>query len=574
MPRPASAAWISAAVAIVVAALWLHWSPLDANDLIGGDEGYYGTLARNLLNDRGQWISPSLTPLGPPGDKPPLYPALLALSVAALGPFEPALRWPSILMAVWIAIATGILAARAIIAVSGSEGGGGAASPGRMIAWLAAPVAAAMLVTLPWYGDASRSAMSDIPLTACGCAALLVITSRTPTARRAAWAGVLLGLAFQCKLWLAGVFGLPAAVALLPIGATRREAPGVRRPAGWAPLATMSGAAVVVASLHLITVAIGRPGDLPHWWSVYWQRMVVERVTDVASPYARPGGYYLSLLAHALVLVAPLAGLGLDRLTRRWREPAPSAVLAWCATSLALSAFTVKSAVYLYSLLPGWVVAATVGAASLAAGTARPRLLTLVVAAAGAPWVIRRLGGEPTPFGPWAALWGLALAATWLAARRPAMGVAAAALLALLAIAGGLWRESRRLPLRYHDPGFRVVARALAPRLADRPPGRTSFVAPEAPAFAAYLFRTGRYWGTPRAPWRAGDRTTVAADTALRVFIVDPTQQAYGGWPDSATLGWLESSTREVTGAIEREAGRPIAVRVFVRRDPVERGAE
>src|SRR5262252_1929489 len=104
MPRPASPAWISAAIAIVVAALWLHWSPLDANDLVGGDEGYYGTLARNLLSDRGQWISPSLTPLGPPGDKPPLYPALLAVSVARLGPGEPALRRPSILMAVLLAI--------------------------------------------------------------------------------------------------------------------------------------------------------------------------------------------------------------------------------------------------------------------------------------------------------------------------------------------------------------------------------------------------------------------------------------------------------------------------------------
>ena len=57
----------------------------------------------------------------------------------------------------------------------------------------------------------------------------------------------------------------------------------------------------------------------------------------------------------------------------------------------------------------------------------------------------------------------------------------------------------------------------------------------------------------------------VEADPDLRAFVVDPEQRFYGGWPDSATLGWLERDTKEITGAIERQAGRRLEVRVFLR---------
>jgi hypothetical protein len=133
-------------------------------------------------------------------------------------------------------------------------------------------------------------------------------------------------------------------------------------------------------------------------------------------------------------------------------------------------------------------------------------------------------------------------------------------------VLGGLVREVQRLPVRYHDPGFAAVAAALAPGLRDAPPARASYVAPEAPAFAYYLFRTGRYWGTPIAPWSAGQLAAIAADTNLRAFVVDPSQRFYGGESDSSALAWLEHDTREITSEIERDAGRRLEVRVFVRR--------
>jgi hypothetical protein len=101
--------------------------------------------------------------------------------------------------------------------------------------------------------------------------------------------------------------------------------------------------------------------------------------------------------------------------------------------------------------------------------------------------------------------------------------------------------------------------------LADVPPGRAAFVAPEAPTLAYHLFRTGTYWSTPAEPWSAARRARIMADTSLRAFVVDPGGTLYGGGPDAEALAWLERERREITRAIESRAGRPIALRVFVR---------
>ena len=83
--------------------------------------------------------------------------------------------------------------------------------------------------------------------------------------------------------------------------------------------------------------------------------------------------------------------------------------------------------------------------------------------------------------------------------------------------------------------------------------------------FAYHLFRTGAYWATPNRPWTAERFAAVRSDTTLHVFVVDTTRSFYGGWPDSATLVWLEHETRELTPPRPpgRTAVRPL--RIFVR---------
>ena len=161
--------------------------------------------------------------------------------------------------------------------------------------------------------------------------------------------------------------------------------------------------------------------------------------------------------------------------------------------------------------------------------------------------------------------WAACTLALGVAGKRPAWRARLAVALGAVIALAGLAREVQRLRLHYHDPGYRFVAKTLAPLLATANRARPSYVAPEAPAFAYYLDRAGQYWATPYVPWTRERFADIRADTALRAFVVDPTQSFYGGWPDSAALHWLETRTREVTGDIEARAGRTIAVRVFTR---------
>src|SRR5689334_1412817 len=162
-------------------------------------------MARNLLASPAQLVSPGLSPLGPPGDKPPLYPMLLAPFVRAWGAVPAAVRALSAPCAAVIAGGTGALV-------------GMAAGP-----WTAA-FAAALLATLPWFADASRAAGAELPLTAFATLALLVLAVEPRSRARAALAGAALGLAFLCKLWLVA----PAALAALAMVARRdRRAGGV-----------------------------------------------------------------------------------------------------------------------------------------------------------------------------------------------------------------------------------------------------------------------------------------------------------------------------------------------------------
>ena len=483
--------WLPAAIVLgvlAVIACWLVWSPLDGNDLVGGDEGYYGTMARNVLASPRQLVSPSLSPLGPPGDKPPLYPALLALSVRAFGPSAAALRWLSVLSAACIALGLAGLVGRA-------------AGP-----WAGA-AAALSRVCLPAFAGGARVVAAEFPLTALGGTALLCASGGTSSTWRGFVAGALLGAAFLCKLWLVALLALPVLGLFWPL---RRERA--------AALTALVVTAAAVASLQLAAVALFDPRSLGHWWAIYLGRSLAERAggAGYAAYWLQPPGFYAAALAHAFVLLLPLVALGVVAALRRFREPVPRALLLWAAGTVVLSLFAVKAYGYVHVVLPAWAGLAALGAHALA---------------------------------------------TWPRKWAPAVAVA----LVVAPGAAGFAREAQRLPWTYHEPGYRVVAQAVAPLLADVPPQRACFVGPEAPTLSFHLFRTGSYWGTPYRPWTDERRGEVEADTALRVFVVDPGRELYGGWPDSTTLAWLESSTRELTAAIAARTGRPLALRVFVR---------
>jgi len=195
----------------------------------------------------------------------------------------------------------------------------------------------------------------------------------------------------------------------------------------------------------------------------------------------------------------------------------------------------------------------------------RPSIGPLVAGAVLTSPLVARFGAQGLPAPAWAAVWVAAGALVWLT-RLPKVPVSRLAQgWALLALGLGATRSAVRLSAAYHTPGYERVAAAIAPRLSDVAPDQACFVAPEVPTFAFHLFRTGRYWGTPIEPWSADRAPALRDDPRLRVFIVDPTRSFYGGWPDSATVRWLERETREVTAEMPPGPHGERPLRVFVR---------
>jgi len=523
-------------VACAAASAWTLLSPPGANDLQGGDEGYYGTMARNVLASPAQVLSPSLSPLGPPGDKPPLYPLLIAPFVRALGATPAAVRAPSEAMGVIVAGGLGALV-------------GLASGPATAV------FASALLATLPWFADSSRSAMAELPLTALAVLALLVLAIEPRSRARAVTAGALLGLAFLCKLWLVAPPAL-AAVALLPW----RDRHATRA------FLWLAGSALVVASAHLVAVALLQPAAFAHWRYIYLSRSLAERVRGegYADYWRLPAGAYWAEVTRAYGLVLPLVAIGVEVAWRRRAERVPRALLAWACGLVLLSLFSIKSTGYPFVIMPAFAGLAALGADAIARGV-RPHVWPVVVGALLTSPPLARWGAQALPLALWLCVWVAGLALVVLA-RLPRVPVGrAAAAWALLAVALGTWRSGERLAKRYHTPGYERVALAIAPRLAEMSPQTPCFVAPEVPTFDFHLFRTGLYWGTPITPWTAERFAALKSDRNLRVFVVDPTRSFYGGWPDSATVTWLERNTREITRELPAGPGGERPLRVFVR---------
>ena len=524
---------------LAVSALWLALSPPAANDLIGGDEGYYGTMARNVLASREQAVSTSLSPLGLPGDKPPLYPLMIAPFVNAMGAVPAAVRAPSALCAVVVAWAIGALTA-------GAAGAAGALA------------ASLLLVTLPWFADSSRAAAAELPLTAFASVSLVWLATDPRSRARAALAGVLLGLAFLCKLWLVA----PAALAAAAMTAGRDRA-------SLGSLAVLAGTALGVASLHLAAVALVAPQWSQHWLYIYMGRSLTERIAGegYADYWRQPAGLYWATVTRAFALVLPLVAAGVAAAWRRRAEPVPRALLVWAAGVLLLSCFRVKSGGYAYVAVPAWAGLAALGAVAWARGERTPWRVLAAGALATSPLVAFWQADGP-PLTLWAVVWGAAFALAFVTRARSSTSRVLVTAWMVIAIGLGTARSAQRLAAPFHTPGYERIAQVVAPLVAGLPPPARAVIAPEAPVFAFHLFRSAGYWGTPITPWTPERFAELRADTVTRVYIVDPSQRFYGGWPDSATVTWLEHERRELPAASWGGTVRDTqhaGLRVFVR---------
>jgi 4-amino-4-deoxy-L-arabinose transferase-like glycosyltransferase len=151
------------ALCLTVLAGTLLFSRIGAYPLTDGDAGYYGRVARNIL-DSGDWGVLRFDPASPTSDvdKPPLGIWLTAAVFRALGPTDVAARlWHS-------SVALGLLALTTALAR-------------RIAGQRAALMTSAVLLTSALFFYQAREPMLDVPLAACLTAALWLLAGAAPS---------------------------------------------------------------------------------------------------------------------------------------------------------------------------------------------------------------------------------------------------------------------------------------------------------------------------------------------------------------------------------------------------------
>lgn len=547
---------LAAAALLLLAGVALRLVALGQPDLVGGDEGYYGTYARNLLaGGFDQLLNLGRDPLSAPDNKPFLFPLLLAGPVAALGPTELAVRLVPALAGFACAWLVGLLVARRY---------------GRFAAW----AAAFATLLLPPLVYASRVVMGEGLLAAFGLAGAWAAVRALEERRSgpALLAGFFWGCGFLVKLWLVGLFILPVGVALLADRGRRREA------AAWGRMALAGGAFVVVGGSHLILVAVWSPATLQHWFEQYFIFSLFGRAggQEFAGYWHQSWSFYLRSTLQSTFMVLPLVAAALTSrdLPASGRESALPQRPLWvtlAAELLVISFMGVKLRQYSFPLLPAVAALAGIGAAGLLTGRERLRpgfaaLLALIPCAGVLLW---QRGATPLfPTAPLAAAAALFLAGSAFALglariRNGVLALALVAAVAFAAVAGSALTVQREC--LSHRTGYREAARAAAPLLAGRQPRDTVFLAPEVPALQYYLFRTGRYWTTPYEPRDTAQLLAMVADPRVVVFVTTTRGDLYGGPTPQPVIDWLAAHTLERTAEIVAAAGRPLPIRLFVR---------
>ena len=233
---------------------------LGVNDLVGGDEGYYGVMARNILEDPGYIVNTSLSPLGPPGDKPFLYPLVLAVSLAAGGIGEVPMRLVTLVMAAMAGF---------FLMLIGTELGSRKAG---LFAGL-------MYLFTPLLANTGRIVSAEPLLVSLSLAGVWLILAAVRTGR--SWlgflAGALFGLAFLTKLWLVAI---PMAGVVGGILYFRGADSGN-------PVGRIAGSAfagfILFGSFQLLLCLIFSPDTFRHWLGIYTGFSLTDRVAGAVS---------------------------------------------------------------------------------------------------------------------------------------------------------------------------------------------------------------------------------------------------------------------------------------------------
>lgn len=562
-PLLSSAFWLILVVAAGVAGLLSV--NLGGDDLLAGDEGYYGVMALNVSSGVQQLINPSLSPLGPPGNKPFLYPLVLAAAIRLGGVDEVPLRLVNVALGVFAAL---------FLYLIGQRLGNRLAGVWAALLWLTSPMLAQV---------ARRVAAEPlvVALTLVGVWAFMRGESRMRWPYAFA-AGVLFGLAFLAKLWLALI---PAGAVLVGtwlanLASAKSERLAWRTWWGLA-LASLCGF-LLTASVQLVMCWLVTPHCLDHWMRVYLGFSLSGRVAGAgfAEYWHKPSYYYVASVARLAVLCTPMLGLGAVALLRHrggTSEPrlAPAVLLVWLAALIPMSVPVVKSSIYVIPVLPAVFLLAGFGVSSLASHLAHSEFsgrelhlgAVLAVLGSAISFAVLAHGGRQSVLALATAVgvqitWVVSVLLSAVAWRRGKfLARLALAGCLLIAVAGGMAQQIRTVKATDHVTGFARIARVVKPGLRNVDPRQLCFISPEWASLSFYTFRTGRYWESPYVE-PDPDLTLAALRGPEPFFFVVPTgdTELYGGRPSPEISETISAEAHH----LDLGSDFPAGIRVFV----------
>lgn len=515
---------------------------LGRNDLIFGDEPLYALSALNLRHGVHYLANPAVQPLGPPGDKPFLYPVLLAASFLFGGRGETAPRLMTLALLLAAALPLyGI--ARAF--------------------WDArvAAFAALLFLASPLIANFGRWLRAEVPVTLAVVAAVWALT-RASRGKPAGWgfaAGALLGLGFLCKLWLVapGASALACGLVAHRLAVGPVAGPFVRR----IVIATAAGF-VAIAWSQILLCALVTPDTVSHWISVYFGFSLTKRLVGegFVSSWHQPWHHYFVQAGRMLGLALPAIAAGCVAMTMAVRgrsdgreRLALGVLVGWLLPLVPMSIFSVKSGNYVLPILPALFLVAGFGLAALTRSDAveslSPRqtrlaagLALLFCAASQIEWTA---SAGPRLHSPGVA----AVQAVWILVlfARPTPRRLAFAMCLALSVAAGLWRDFRITREAEMDIGYERLARLVEPALRATDTREVAFIAPAFPALSFYLFKTGRFWSVPYAgPEPEVAMNGLQSERPFFFVVKTPLDGLYGGAPSPAVLEAIESEGHRI----------------------------
>ncbi len=533
-------------LALTLVVFLLLTTDLGTNDLIGGDEGYYGIMARNISQDLTYLANPSLSPLGTPGDKPYLFAALLAAAIRIGGTEAVPMRLLTLILSVPAGLFLFFLARTLGLPGAGIWG-------------------AVLYLCTPLFAHFGRTVAAEMPLTTVSLlgAWLFLIGVRKNRLALTLLSGMIFGLGFLMKLWLV----LPPLVAVI-LGSRLVGNGDLRvRPDRFSTWGRMLGVfmagAVIVGSSQLLLCAVLTPENIGHWVRVYFSFSLADRVagSEFATYWHKPWYFYILSMGRAASIWLPLASLGFVGLVRSSLRSSQHRLpliitLLWLAFLLPMSLLSVKSFQYMIPLFPALSWVAGFGICRLKAhsqesdGSSREMFwaasLATVLCLATQLHSVDRFPDVKLN-SPVALLLQLGWILIFLwhgVVRRRLRKLSTAALAGMIALSvlGGLGRDIQIVRAEGHVTGYSHLARLLEPALGDLDPAQPCFIAPEWPSMSFYTFRSGRYWRSPYVPDDPGFTLKSLRGRDPYFFVVATGYEGlYGGLPDSETKSVIES---------------------------------